>query len=281
MLVRHLRRHPGAAVGLAVLVAYVAMAVLAPAVAPFEPDHFELSARLAPPWPLPGSVPGHWLGTDELGRDILSRIVYGARLSLVVGVTAVAISALVGTALGAAAGYVGGRLDQALSRAADLLMAFPYLLFTILVMGLIGPGLVNLILALSFKAWVEFFRLARGETMVQKAREYVEAARAIGRSHGGILTREILPNVAPTLVVLATLRTGYMVLMEASLSFLGLGAPPDVPAWGSMVAAGRDYLVNAWWVSTMPGLAILLLVMAINAFGEGLRDILDPRLRGR
>lgn len=266
---------------LGILVAYVLMAVFAPAVAPFEPDRFTLSARLAPPWPLPGSVPGHWLGTDELGRDILSRIVYGARVSLTVGVAAVAISLLVGTTLGAVAGYYGGRLDQVLSRAADLLMAFPYLLFAILVMGVIGPGLVNLILALSFKAWVEFFRLARGETMAQKTREYVEAARAIGRSHAGILLREILPNIVHTLIVVATLRTGYMVLMEASLSFLGLGAPPDVPAWGSMVAAGRDYLVNAWWVSTVPGVAILLLVMAINAFGEGLREILDPRLRGQ
>lgn len=266
---------------LVVLAGFVAMALFAPALAPFEPDRFVLSARLAPPWPLPGWRPGHWLGTDELGRDILSRIIYGARLSLAVGTAAVAVSAAVGTALGAVAGYRGGRLDQALSRAADLLMAFPYLLFAVLVMGLIGPGVANLILALSFKAWVEFFRLARGETMAQKARAYVEAARAIGRSHAGILVREILPNVAPTLLVMATLRIGYMVLMEASLSFLGLGAPPEVPAWGSMVASGRQYLVSAWWVSTMPGLAILLLVMAVNALGEALRDVLDPRLRGR
>jgi len=276
-----LRRHPVAAGALVVLVGYVLMAIFAPVLAPFEPDRFVLSARLAPPWPWPGWRPGHWLGTDELGRDILSRIIYGTRVSLAVGTAAVAISATVGTALGALAGYWGGRLDGALSRVADLLMAFPYLLFAVLVMGVIGPGIPNLILALSFKAWVEFFRLARGETMAQKAREYVEAARAIGRSHAGILVREILPNIAHTLLVMATLRTGYMVLMEASLSFLGLGAPPDVPAWGSMVAAGREYLVNAWWVSTMPGLAILILVMAVNALGEGLRDILDPQLRRR
>ncbi|HEY8497663.1 MAG TPA: ABC transporter permease, partial [Limnochordales bacterium] len=160
---QRLRRRPVALAALVVLAGFVAMALFAPALAPFEPDRFVLSARLAPPWPLPGWRPGHWLGTDELGRDILSRIIYGARLSLAVGTAAVAVSAAVGTALGAVAGYRGGRLDQTLSRAADLLMAFPYLLFAVLVMGLIGPGVANLILALSFKAWVEFFRLARGE----------------------------------------------------------------------------------------------------------------------
>lgn len=252
------------------------VAILAPAVAPVSPDQFDLAARLAPPWPLPGWSPGHWLGTDELGRDIFSRIIYGARVSLAVGVLTVLLSAVVGTGLGTAAGYYGGTLDAFVSRAADLLMAFPYLLFTILVMGLIGPGLVNLVLALSFKTWVEFYRLARGETLAHKSREYVEAARAIGRSSAGILKREILPNILPTLLVMAALRTGYVVLMEASLSFLGLGAPPGTPAWGSMVAAGREHLIGAWWASTLPGLAILLLVMAINAFAEGLRDALDP-----
>ncbi|WP_324717336.1 ABC transporter permease [Carboxydochorda subterranea] len=280
-LLRRWRHHPMALAGAIGLLLFAGMAVLAPVVAPYGPDAFSLGERLSPPWPVPGWAPGHWLGTDELGRDIVSRLFYGARLSLAVGAAAVVISGVVGTALGTAAGYFGGRLDQVVSRFADLLMAFPYLLFAILVMGILGPGLVNLVLALSFKAWVEFFRIARGETMAHKGRDYVEAARAIGRSSAGILWKEILPNVAPTLLVVATSRMGYMVLMEASLSFLGLGAPSDVPAWGSMVAAGRDHLVDAWWVSTIPGLAILLLVMSINGCGEGLRDILDPHLRGR
>lgn len=260
------------------MAAYVLVALLAPWIAPYAPDDFTLGARLAPPWPFPGSDPAHPLGTDALGRDMLTRMIYGARVSLAVGAGAVAIAALVGASLGTIAGYYGGVIDQVLSRAADLLMAFPYLLFTILVMGILGPGIPNLVLALTFKSWVEFFRVARGDVLAEKVKEYVEAARAIGRSHGGIIVREILPNILPSLLVVVTLRTGTMILLEASLSFLGLGVPPELPAWGSMVAAGREYMASAWWVATLPGLAILGLVLAINALGEGLRDLLDPRL---
>lgn len=257
---------------------YVLVALLAPWIAPYAPDDFSLGARLAPPWPLPGSDPAHLLGTDELGRDMLTRLIYGARVSLAVGAGSVAIAAAAGASLGTIAGYYGGVIDQVLSRAADLLMAFPYLLFTILVMGILGPGIPNLVLALTFKSWVEFFRVARGDVMAEKVKEYVEAARAIGRSHAGIIAREILPNILPSLLVVVTLRAGTMILLEASLSFLGLGVPPELPAWGSMVAGGREYMATAWWVATLPGLAILGLVLAINALGEGLRDVLDPRL---
>lgn len=276
---RRLLRHPLALAGLVVLALYIGGALLAPWIAPHRPDAFSLSLRLRPPQPLAGAAPGYPLGTDTLGRDIASRIVYGARVSMFVGVVSVAASLVIGTVLGTVAGYYGGTVDQVLSRAADLLMAFPYLLFTILVMGILGPGLTNLMLALTFKAWVEFFRLARGETLAEKTKEYVEAARAIGRSHAGIVAREIVPNIMHSLVVVATLRLGHMILMEASLSFLGLGVPPDLPAWGSMVADGREKLIDAWWVSTLPGLVILILVLGINALGEGLRDVLDPRLR--
>jgi len=170
-------------------------------------------------------------------------------------------------------------VDRILSRIADLLMGFPYLLFTIFAMAIIGPGFGNLIIALCFKAWVEFFRLARGEMMAEGTKEYVEAARALGRGPVAIIAGEVLPNIIHSLLVLGTLRMGYMIIMEASLSFLGLGIPPSIPAWGSMVSAGRDQMLNAWWVATMPGLAIVGLVLAINLFGEGLRDVLDPRMR--
>jgi peptide/nickel transport system permease protein len=278
--VRRLLRHPLAVAGLAVLLAYLVMALFAPYLAPHGIEEFSLRTRLKPPAGFAGAVPGFPLGTDTLGRDLLSRIIWGARVSISIGSLSVLISLAVGLTLGALAGYYGGWLDQVLSRAADLLMAFPYLLFTILMMGVLGPGFFNLILALSFKAWVEFFRLARGELLAEKRKDYVEAARAIGRSDTGIIAREILPNIMHTMLVLTTLRLGYMIIVEASLSFLGMGVPPDVPAWGSMVASGREHLFEAWWVSTVPGLVILVLVLAINALGEGLRDVLDPRLRG-
>lgn len=273
-------RHPVAFGGLLIILAYVAVALVAPTLAPFKPDQFSLSARLKPPVGFTGASPKHLLGTDTLGQDMLSRVIYGARISIAVGVFSVAISATIGTFMGIIAGYFGGRLDQVLSRLGDLLMAFPYLLFAILMMGVLGPGLVNLILALTFKAWVEFFRLARGEMLSERQKEYVEAARAAGCTHARIMFRHILPNIIHTMLVLATLRVGYMMIMEASLSFLGLGVPSDVPAWGSMVAAGREQMLDAWWVSTIPGVAIVLLVLSINAFGEGLRDLLDPRMRG-
>jgi peptide/nickel transport system permease protein len=204
---------------------------------------------------------------------------FGARISLVVGFLSVGISITIGTALGALAGFYRGLLDSALSRFADLLLAFPFLIFAIGVMAFLGPGFANLLLALTFKGWVEFFRLVRGEMMSEKTKEYVEAAKVMGRSDLRIIVSEILPNIIQSVFVLGTLRIGYMIIMEASLSFLGLGIQPPTPAWGSMVAAGRDYMLTAWWASTLPGIAILILVLSINVFGEGLRDILDPRLK--
>jgi peptide/nickel transport system permease protein len=198
---------------------------------------------------------------------------------LLVGLLAVGISVATGTALGALAGFYRGPLDDVLSRFADLLLAFPYLIFAIAVMAFLGPGFANLIMALTFKGWVEFFRLVRGEMMSEKTKEYVQAAKVVGQPPLAIVVSEILPNIVQSVFVLATLRTGYMIIMEASLSFLGLGIQPPTPAWGSMVAAGRDYLLTSWWASTLPGIAILVLVLSINVVGEGLRDILDPRLR--
>ena len=276
---RELARHPVALAGGIVVLLFVLAAIFAPAITTHNPELGSLRQRLLPPAWMEGGQSEFALGTDMQGRDLLTRIIYGARISLLVGFLTVAVSVLVGAVLGALAGYYRGWLDTVLSRFADLLMAFPFLIFAIAMMAFIGPGFSNLILALTFKGWVEFFRLSRGEIMSEKTREYVEAARALGRSNYAIIAAEILPNVVQSVFVLATLRLGFFIVTEASLSFLGLGIQPPTPAWGSMVSEGRDVMLTAWWVSTIPGVAIVLLVLSLNLFGEGLRDILDPRLK--
>jgi len=274
-----LRRRPLALMGGIVVLAYLLAAIFAPYLTAHDPTAGNLRQRLLPPAWEEGGEAAYPLGTDDQGRDILTRIIFGARISLAVGLLSVGISVAAGTALGALAGYWRGLLDDVLSRFADLLLAFPFLIFAIGVMAFLGPGFLNLIAALTFKGWVEFFRLVRGEMMAEKTKEYVDAAKVVGQSHPSIIVAEILPNIIQSVFVLGTLRMGYMIIMEASLSFLGLGIQPPTPVWGSMVAAGRDYLLTAWWASTLPGIAILILVLSINVFGEGLRDILDPRLR--
>jgi len=257
----------------AVVLTYLLAAVLAPVIAPSHPEATDLAARLAPP------SQAHWFGTDELGRDILSRTIYGARVSILVGVLTVGISTVVGTALGMVGAHVRGAADMIGARLVEILQAFPYLIFAIGVMAFLGPGFWNLIWALALKGWIEFYRLARGETLSESTKEYVEAARAIGYPTAWILVSEILPNIVNTVMVVAMLRIGYFMVLEASLSFLGVGIPPRIPAWGSMVNEGRDVLFVAWWVSTIPGLALLVLVVSINLLGERLREILDPRRR--
>ena len=276
---RELRKQPVAIIGGIVILLYFLAAIFAAQITWHNPELGSLRNRLLPPVWMEGGAWNYPMGTDAQGRDIYTRIVYGARVSLTVGILAVGISVIVGLTLGAIAGYYRGRVDSAISRFADLLMAFPFLIFAIGMMAFLGPGFTNLILALTFKGWVEFFRLARGEMIGEKTREYVEAARVTGRKHWQIVVHEMLPNIIQSIFVLTTLRMGFMIVTEASLSFLGLGIQPPTPAWGSMVADGRNYLLNAWWISTMPGLAIVGLVLAINVFGEGLRDILDPRLK--
>ncbi len=274
-----LRKHRIAMLGGIVIIVYLLAAVFAEQITVYDPTRGDLRQRLEPPvWYADGTW-AHPLGTDGQGRDMLTRVIYGARISLAVGIISVAVSVIIGMLLGTVAGYYRGRFDYLVSRFADILLAFPFLIFAFGVMAFLGPGFTNLILALTFKGWVEFFRLVRGEMLSEKTQEYVEAAKVTGFSHTAIISREILPNIIQSVFVLATLRMGYMIIMEASLSFLGLGIPPHIPAWGSMVASGRDYLLVAPWVSTIPGIAIVVLVLSINLFGEGLRDILDPRLK--
>jgi peptide/nickel transport system permease protein len=274
-----LRKHRIAMLGGIVIIVYLLAAVFAEQITVYDPTRGDLRQRLEPPvWYAEGTW-AHPLGTDGQGRDMLTRVIYGARISLAVGIISVAVSVIIGMLLGTVAGYYRGRFDYLVSRFADILLAFPFLIFAFGVMAFLGPGFTNLILALTFKGWVEFFRLVRGEMLSEKTQEYVEAAKVTGHSHTSIISREIIPNIIQSVFVLATLRMGYMIIMEASLSFLGLGIPPHIPAWGSMVASGRDYLLVAPWVSTIPGIAIVVLVLSINLFGEGLRDILDPRLK--
>lgn len=266
------------ALGSAVVVGlFVLMAVFAPLVAPHDPADTNLLRRLQPPAWAPGGDWAYPLGCDALGRDILSRIIYGARVSIFIGAAVVFVATTIGILAGLAAGYLRGWVDVAISRLVDILLGFPYLIFAIGLMAMMGPGLGNIILALVYKEWVIPCRVVRGETLAARELEYVEAARAIGASRGYIMLREILPNILSPVIVVSTIRMAHVIILEASLSFLGLGVQPPTASWGAMVADGRAFILQAWWVSTFPGVAILLLVLAINVASQGLRDAFDPR----
>jgi ABC-type dipeptide/oligopeptide/nickel transport system permease subunit len=261
-----------------VVLGFAAMAVFAPLLAPQDPFETDLMRRLQPPAWLDGGEPGFLLGCDALGRDVLSRIIYGARVSMIIGLAVVGLSTIAGVALGLAAGYLRGWVDVAISRLVDILLGFPYLIFAIGLMAMMGPGLHNIILALAYKEWVIPCRVVRGETLALRETEFVEAARAVGATRARIMFGEILPNVLSPVVVVATIRMAHVIILEASLSFLGLGVRPPTASWGSMVADGREFILDAWWVSTFPGIAILLLVLAINVASQGFRDAFDPKI---
>lgn len=266
------------AMGSAVLVLLcVLMAVFAALIAPHDPAETDLFRRLQPPGWMPGGEWAYPLGCDQLGRDILSRIIYGARISIFIGAAVIFVATAIGILAGLAAGYFRSWVDVLISRLVDILLGFPYLIFAIGLMAMMGPGLSNIILALAYKEWVIPCRVVRGETLAVRELEYVEAARALGASGWHIMLREILPNILSPVIVVATIRMAHVIILEASLSFLGLGVQPPTASWGAMVADGRAFILESWWVSTFPGLAILLLVLAINVASQGLRDAFDPR----
>lgn len=271
-------RNPLAGFGLFVVLLVVLAALGAPFLAPYDPNAQEISARLFPP--LSKSALGfHPLGTDALGRDMLSRIIYGSRVSLLVGITSVIIAGGIGVTLGLISGFKGKIFDNVIMRVADVQLAIPFLVLALTVIATLGNSLKNVIIVMGLTGWVLYARVVRAEVLSLKEREFILVANAIGVSEWKIILKHILPNVTSSIIVIATLQIARMILFEAALSFLGLGIPSDIPTWGSMVADGRNYLSNAWWISAIPGIAIFLLVMGINLVGDRIRDLLDPKLR--
>ena len=278
---RSLRAAKWPMLALLVLMVVTVVAAFGPWLAPFDPARQSIGSRLAEPM---ADVQGvtHWLGSDVLGRDVLSRLLYGARISLLVGLAAIAVGGVIGIVAGLLAGYFGGWVDDVTMRLADMQLAFPFILLAIMFLVVLGPGVGNLILVLGIGQWVTYARIVRAETLSLREKEFVEAARALGDSTGSILFRTILPNIVAPLTVIASFNVASVILTEASLSFLGLGVPPSVPTWGSMLAESRDTLLaNKWWLAVFPGLAIMLTVLSFNILGDWLRDVLDPRLRDR
>lgn len=265
-----------------ILLAVTFAAVMGPAITPKDPNRQNIMLRLKPPMTedRQGNVQ-YILGSDGLGRDVLSRLIYGARISLSVGIIAVVIGGALGTSLGLIAGYYGGRLDDIIMRIADIQLAFPFILLAIMFLVVMGPGVLNLMLVLGVGQWVTYARMARGETISKREKEYVEAARALGARDASILFQTILPNILAPLTVIASFNVASVILSEAALSFLGLGVPATVPTWGGMLAESRDQLLaGRWYLAVFPGIAIMLTVLAFNILGDWLRDFLDPRLKG-
>jgi peptide/nickel transport system permease protein len=279
LLLRRLVRRRTALFGLVVIAVVALTAAFAPVVAPFDPLAQDIGQRLREPGWQDAQGRLHPLGTDHLGRDILARIIYGSRIALVVGVAAVAISGVLGMAVGLVAGYFGGRVDDCLMRLADVQLAFPFILLAIAVIGVLGPSLPNIIIVIGVSSWVVYARVVRGEVLSIREREFVQAAVALGSRDVRVLRQHVLPNTFTPWLVVATLDMARVIVIESALSFLGLGVQPPTPTWGGMLADGRVYLSTAWWLATFPGLAILVTVLGINLFGDGLRDTLDPRLK--
>lgn len=265
----------------AVLVLFVLCALLADWLAPHDPVANNLRLRLGAPWGMTGYQPGFWLGTDALGRDLLSRLIYGSRVSLTIGFIGTILGLLMGSFSGLLAGYVGGWFDEVIMFLADALIALPFLVIALTVIAIFGSNLVVLMLLAGFSGWAGYARLARGQVLSASQQQYVLAARSIGASPQRLMLRHIFPNIAAPLVVMATLGMTSIILLESSLSFLGLGIQPPTPAWGAMLGEGRDYLHTTWWLGVLPGLAIMFLTMAISQIGDWLRDVLDPTMQIR
>jgi peptide/nickel transport system permease protein len=262
-------------IGLVIIVLLVSVAALAPIIAPYPPNAPDLSARLAP---MSGA---HWLGTDELGRDILARIIHGSRLTLYVIVLVAIIAAPVGLLIGTVAGYAGGWLDAVLMRVTDIFLAFPKLILALAFVAALGPGIENAIIAIAITAWPPYARVARAETITIRQADFIKAARLQGAGPGRLIGGHIVPLCLSSLIVRVTLDMAGIILTAAGLGFLGLGAQPPLPEWGAMISSGRKFMLDQWWVAAMPGIAIFVVSLGFNLLGDGLRDVLDPKAEGR
>ena len=270
------RLHAKAFSGGSIVVIFILLGIFGPSLAPHDPNKQELTAMMKPPQGMGGA---HVLGTDNLGRDILSRIVYGARVSLLVAFAVVFVSGLIGVILGATSGYIGGKADFLIQKLVEVVWAFPPLLLGITIMAFLGQGLTNLIFALVAQRWIPYCRVVRGQALSLRERDFVMAARCLGATKSQIIGRHILPNLIQTSLVIGTFAMASSIIAEASLSFLGVGVPPDIPTWGTMLADARIYISTSWWMPLFPGLCIFITVLGINLLGDALRDILDPRLK--
>lgn len=268
-----------ALIGGIILLSLVLVGSFAPVIAPYDPLKQELNIRLSPPFWMTGAKPGHILGTDALGRDALSRLIWGARVSLMVAFGATIVSISIGAGLGLLAGFSGRKVDDLIMRLADIKLAFPFILLAIALVSVLGASLQNVIIVLGITSWAAACRVVRAEVLSIKEREYVVAARASGQRKWSILLGQILPNAATPIIVLATFDIGRFILWEASMSYLGLGVPPPTPSWGTMIADGQDYLSTAWWVATIPGFVIMFACLGGNLLGDFLRDVMDPELK--
>lgn len=265
--------------GLIIVLAVIFMAVFAPLLAPFDPAKTNVVSRLHPPAWMEGGSAEHLLGTDNLGRDILSRIIYGSQISLVVGIAAVIVAGAIGMIFGLIAGYYGKIFDFVIMRAVDSILAIPNILFMLIVLAVLGPSIPTLILVLGATSWVTYARMVRSETLSVKERDYVKSAKAIGAKNFRIIAKYILPNVISSFIVISTLNVATVIILEASLSFLGLGIQPPEVSWGLMLSDGRQYVATSWWVATFPGLAITITVLGVIFLGDWLRDVLDPKMK--
>ena len=265
--------------GVVIFLAIVLSAVFAPVISPHDPLTVDIRHRMVPPSWMEGGTREHLLGTDQIGRDLLSRVIWGGRVSLLVGVTAVLLSATIGVLLGLAAGYFAGQVDWSIMTLINVMLTFPFVLLALAVIAVLGPSVPNMITVLGVTGWPVYARVIRAETFALREREFVLAARALGMSHARIIFAQILPNLVSPIVVVATLQIAQVIILESFLSFLGLGVQPPTPAWGNMLGEGRVYMLNSWWIAAFPGLAIFITTLVINLMGNGLRDWLDPHMK--
>ena len=269
-----LKGNKPAIIGFLIIVSFIIMAIFAPYLTPFEPEIQDISIRKTAPL-----VSSHILGTDDLGRDLLTRIIYGSRISLIIGTISVGISLTFGILIGLISGYFGGWIDSVIQRFVDIMLAFPYILLTIVIVALLGPSLVNAMIAIGISQIPSYIRVVRASVLAEKENDYVTAERSLGTSDFELMFKSILPNCIAPIFVQATLGVGNAILSSAALSFLGLGAQPPTPEWGLMIASSREFVTSAWWIVTFPGIAVFLTVLGFNLLADGLRDVLDPRMK--